>query len=541
MIRVLSAAGLAVAVLSACSGDNTFEVRAENVSLKQAGRYLSGAFDESAAEIVAFDPGTRRIFVVNAQASSVDVIDAADIHNLRLQGRIDLAGGGLSRKLQADEIGAANSVAVHDGLIAIAVENANKQAPGFAVFYDARSLELLAEFRVGALPDMITFTPNGRQVLVANEGEPNDDYSIDPEGSVSVIDLSRGLGAAQVQELSFSVFNQGAPRHAELPAAVRIFGPGASVAQDLEPEYIAVAPDSRRAFVSLQENNAVAILRLQPEPVIESIVALGFKDHARAGQGLDASNRDGAINIRNWPVFGMYQPDSMAAFSIAGASYFATANEGDARDYDGFSEEARVKDLSLDPAAFPDAASLQQDENLGRLNITTTLGDTDGDGRYEALYSYGARSFSIRDAQGRLVYDSGDELERIIARELGMVGFNSNNDENDSVDARSDDKGPEPEAIAYGRAHGRDLLFVGAERVGGIFVYDVEDPAAPRFLQYLNNRDFAVADVQRIDAGDLGPEGFAFVAQADSPSGQPLLIVGSEVSGTTTVYEILPR
>ena len=88
---------------------------------------------------------------------------------------------------------------------------------------------------VGALPDMLTFTPDGSKVIVANEGEPNSDYTIDPEGSVSIIDVSGGLGAisqANVTTLNFNAFN---PAQAALEAAgVRIFGPGATVSQDLE-------------------------------------------------------------------------------------------------------------------------------------------------------------------------------------------------------------------------------------------------------------------------------------------------------------------
>jgi hypothetical protein len=51
---------------------------APSVALVPLGTYASGAFDEGAAEIVAHDPGTQTVFVVNANAGTVDLIDIAD-------------------------------------------------------------------------------------------------------------------------------------------------------------------------------------------------------------------------------------------------------------------------------------------------------------------------------------------------------------------------------------------------------------------------------------------------------------------------------
>jgi len=132
---------------------------------------------------------------------------------------------------------------------------------------------------------------------------------------------------------------------------------------------------------------------------------------------------------------------------------------------------------------FPNAATLQEGENLGRLNVSTIDGDTDGDGDYDALYAYGGRSFSIRSANGDLVFDSGSRLENITARLLPEA-FNSDNAENDSLDSRSDNKGPEPEGVTVGRVDGRTYAFVGLERIGGVAVFDVSQPQAPFFVQY---------------------------------------------------------
>ena len=524
------------------------------IELNVLGSYASGAFDESAAEIVAHDAANQRLFVVNANNSTVDVLDINDPAMPSLLSTIDATAEGA----------AANSVAVYGNLVAVAIEANVKQDNGKVVFYNTTSLNKIGEVTVGALPDMLTFTRDGQKVLVANEGEPSDDYSVDPEGSVSIIDLSSGVASATVTTADFTAFNAD---QATLEAAgLRVFGPNATLAQDLEPEYIAVSIDNTKAWVALQENNAVAELDIAAGE-ISAIVPLGYKDYNQLGNQLDASNDDGRINIRNWPVLGMYMPDSIASYGYNGNTYYLTANEGDARDYDTWTEEFRVRDLTL-TGALAGIAGLQDDDNLGRLRITSTqgisngcnpsqlpadLGDLNGDTNvdiddvefhvennceYNALYSYGARSFSIWNADGQRVFDSGGEFERITAS-LIPEGFNASNDDNEA-DARSDDKGPEPEAITTGTINGNTYAFIGLERVGGIMVYNVTNPQNPEFVQYINNRDFSASqvDLEAGMAGDLGPEGLAFIPAGSSPNSQPMLAVGNEVSGTTTLYGI---
>jgi hypothetical protein len=496
------------------------------IELQVAGTYHTDIFDEGAAEIVAFDPVSQRLFVANGFDNAIDILDAADPENPAKVSSIPLAAYGAG----------VNSVAVNNGVVAVAVEAEIKQDPGSVVFFDTEG-DYLNQVVTGALPDMLIFTPDGSKLLVANEGEPDDDYLIDPEGSVSIVDLSAGVAAASVSTATFTAFNGSeAALRAE---GVRIFGPGATAAQDLEPEYIAVSADSRTAWVACQENNAVAVLDIATATITE-ILPLGFKEHSLPENALDASNRDDGVNITTYTnLFGMYQPDAMAALQVAGETYLVTANEGDSRDYDGFSEEERVKDLVLDPGVFPDAADLQENESLGRLKVTTTLGDADADGDFDALYAYGARSFSIfrpTPAGLSLVFDSGSQFERLTAAMLPNA-FNANNDDNDSFDSRSDDKGPEPEAVTVGVIGGKTYVFVGLERVGGIMVYDVSDPTAPRFIQYLNNRDF-LSPVDSRTAFDLGVEGLAFIPAADSPTGEDLLAAANEVSGTTTLFTI---
>ena len=335
---------------------------------------------------------------------------------------------------------------------------------------------------------MVTFSADGRYVVAANEGEPNDDYTVDPEGSITVIDISGGVSGAAARQATFADFNAQAD---ELRAAgVRIFGPGATVAQDLEPEYAAISADSTTAFVVCQENNALAIVDLATASVT-AVLLLGFKHGFDMANAFDASNKDGGIHFNTWPVYMMYQPDAIVSFGHNGETFLVTANEGDAREYEGepgFVEETRVGKVTLDPMAFPNAAALQAKPALGRLKMTTTLGDVDGDGDFDAIYAYGGRSVSIWSASGELVWDSANQLEVITAHALG-ANFNASNDEHEGDD-RSDDKGPEPEALAIAELGDTRLLFVGLERVGGIVIYDISDPSMPQVVGYQTDRNF---------------------------------------------------
>ena len=492
------------------------------IELERIGRYSSGLFAVGAAEISAYDPFSRRLFLVNAANSSIDVLSLTDPTKPELKFSIDVTPYG-------DQ---ANSVAVHGRVVAAAIQANVKTDPGVVVFFETDG-DFISQVTVGALPDMLTFSPDGRKVLAANEGEPNADYSIDPEGSVSIIDLRRGAKRVTQDDVVTAGFTQFTK--ANIDPRIRIYGPGASVAQDIEPEYITVSHDGKTAWVTLQENNAIGVLDISRGEFTE-LLALGFKDHRNPLNALDASDRDSAINITTWPVDGMYQPDGIQSFRHHGRTYLITANEGDAREYDTFVEEARVSSLNLDPTAFPNAATLKANGALGRLTVTRALGDTDGDGDYDRLHPLGGRSFSIWTPEGSLVFDSGDLLEQITA-DAHPTDFNATNDANASFDNRSDNKGPEPEGVEIGEILGRTYAFIGLERPGGVVVFDISNPAAPEFVQYINPRDFA-GNAAAGTADDLGPEGLLFIPAHESPIWQPLLVVSNEVSGSVSIYKI---
>lgn len=492
---------------------------AHALELTPAGTYASGIFNESAAEIVTYDPVGKQVYVVNAHKNVIDVLDVSDIDKPVKKAVFDFSRYGKG----------ANSVAYHNGMIAVAVEADPKQNPGRVVVVD-RTGRTLAAFRVGALPDMVTFSPDGRYIIAACEGEPNKDYSVDPEGSIAVIDISKGLDKAVNHRVGFTAFN---PFMEHLQAqGVRISHPGSTVAQDLEPEYVAVSPDSRLAFVTLQENNSVAVVDLAQAKVTK-ILALGLKDWS--GLVMDASDKDKAVNLKHWPVLSAYMPDGVSAFALNSRNYFITANEGDSREYGDYSDEKRLAKATLDAKAFPDGDKLKDEKALGRLKTIPDLSDTDHDGDYDRIVAFGGRSFSIWDENGGLVFDSGDLFERLLARDHADW-FNTTNDEN-KFDNRSDDKGCEPETAEIGVVDGRTYVFVGLERMGGIMVFDITDPKAPAFVTYRLDRDFS-GDPEKGTAGDLGPEGIHFVPASESHTGAPLLIVGNEVSGTTTIYTV---
>ncbi|WP_151831208.1 choice-of-anchor I family protein [Acinetobacter junii] len=585
-ISVLLTALLSVGLV-ACNDNNDndnkseqIEPTPETIKLSLLGHYKTNIFAESAAEIPAYDAASKRLFVVNAQKGLVDVLDASKpeqpIHIAELSARDYLADSEV------------NSVAVQNGIVAIAVQAKNKTDAGLVVFFNAKDLSFMSKVAVGSLPDMLTFSPNGKTVLVANEAEPNDDYSIDPEGSVSIIDI-RDIKQPKASIADFRAWNS---QKADLMSkGVRIFGPNATVAQDLEPEYITISGDSKTAWVTLQENNAIARIDIAQQKVTD-IYPLGYKDHGVMGNELDVSDRDSKIDIKTWTgLVGMYQPDSIANYQVNGQTYLVTANEGDSREWlkdedayfagnlaQGYVENIRMKHLfnskgfnaegdypahlqkiangvkgaKLNPVTFAycgatatEAGDCRKDGNLGRLNIAWNMGyQTNADGSpkldangrltYDKLYAYGARSFSIWNTQGQLVWDSGSEFEKKAA-ELFPTYFNTDH-EAVSLDDRSDNKGPEPEGITLGTIGAKTFAFIGLERMSGVMVYDITTPMQPKFIEYFTTRNFVETDSAK--QGDLGPEGLIFIAAKDSPNGKPLLVVGNEVSGSTAIYQV---
>ena len=472
-------------ILASCSDDDVrVETEFVNAFETQYERVSSLSFASGVAEISAYDSVTQQVFSTNPDELSVEVTNISDVTNPVSAGSIDITpfGGNL------------NSVSVLNGMLAIAVEGNNSATDeGRIVVFNTSDLSTpIINLEAGFLPDMVTFTPDGNYILSANEGEPDD--GIDPVGSISIIDIA----ANTIATVGFEAFNN---QEASLEEnGFRVFGITNDVentlAVDVEPEFIAVSDDSATAYITLQENNGIAVLDIASQQITQ-ILPLGVKDFNEETNKIDVSDRDDTIQFNNWNVLGFYQPDAIDFFSIGGVDYLITANEGDAR---GF-EEVRVADLTLDTTIYADAENLQLEENLGRLEVTIENGDTDGDGDIDQIFTFGGRSFSVWTTSGDLVFDSGNMLD-LQSVSLGTY-----------PDSRSDAKGTEPESVVTQTVDDVVYAFIGLERSGDVFVYNITNPTNPIFLQSLANSS---------------PEGLLVVPAADSPNGSDLLIVSNE-------------
>ena len=532
---------------------------------------LNAQSPEGAAEIVAYQASKKWIYAINSSGDSavVNIIPADTFDTAALvqdnEGIVSTTNlsTAITLTLNDNTPGDANSIAIDENnkLLAVAMAAKSVGEAGQIAFYDISGDTpiFIKNVTAGFLPDMVTFSHDGAKVVVANEGEPNGDYSIDPQGSISIINVNDGVIADNATNIDFTAYND---KQSELEALGLVFANptgrtingnliNTTVAMDLEPEYVSISKDNKYAYVSIQENNGLAIVNLEDNSL--ELKGLGFKDWSSLQ--IDASDKDGGVNFKSYPgLYGMYQPDTISSFSWKGANFIVSANEGDAREYffdttdeadcaakggvdfdedDGclaYIDESRVEDLTL--AANFDYLN-NDDNDIGRLKVTTVKGDTNNDGQYESLYAYGARSFTIWDSNGLVVFDSGDDIGRITASVHGEA-FNNNEDENKG-DTRSDDKGAEPEALTIGTIGERTFAFIGLERMGGIMIYDITNPYDVQFEDYFYNRGLiAGAEI----TGDLAPEGMTFIPREQSATGEPLLIIGNEISGSIAVWEV---
>ncbi|MFF5995064.1 choice-of-anchor I family protein [Lysinibacillus sp. KU-BSD001] len=485
-------------------------------------RYDSGVQNEDGGttEIVTYNKHNHATYLVNGETKKVEAVSLNyqndKVFALKPFLSIDIAE--LIQTVDASfQYGDLTSIAVHpnENVIVASVQAEDYNEDGYAVFLTGEGA-LLNLVKVGKQPDNITFSPDGKKVLLANEGEPRKGYGqhiIDPQGSVSIIDLSNGLKTLQAQSVTFEGFDQ-AEKRMELVKNNVLLKKETAPSVDLEPEYISVSEDSQFAYVAMQENNAIATINLTSNEVI-SIDGLGFKDFSVQGNEIDV-RKDDQAQLQNENYFGIYMPDGIATYSVNGKNYIVTANEGDGREWgaeDSPNFHLNEKEIEIDgnEIVFYDTTSYDGFEK-------------------EKEYIFGARSFSIFDADTmELVYDSGSDFERITAKAFPEY-FNSSNDKV-KLDNRSGKKGPEPEDVKVGNIGEEVFAFVGLERIGGVMMYNITDPANATFVDYLNLRDFS-KDI----AGDVSPEGLAFV-----PGDHPQLIVGHEVSGTVTVLNLLAK
>ncbi|OFM38488.1 hypothetical protein HMPREF2695_06535 [Staphylococcus sp. HMSC076E07] len=508
----------------------------DQLNITHKGRYTSGAdFGNGGTEIVKYNPKNGYAYSVNGDKEALDIIDVKHPGKdgaINLVKRIYLQDNGI-------EAGDLTSVTVHPSgdYVAVSAPAVDKTKPGHVVFYGSNG-DYINNVTVGSLPDMVTFSKDSKYLLVANEGEPSDDYTVNPPGSVSVIDVTGGPANVTVNNVRTAMFTK---EHQE---GIRALGPNAEDAYlNIEPEYISVDSQSKYAYVTLQEVSAIAKVDIAKGQIVQ-VKGLPYKDHSLAQNAMDVSDEDGKSELRRAPVLGLLQPDGIDTYDYNGETYLLIANEGDSQDYEGYSEEKRVKklkdDIQLDARYYQGYTQAElddmvknglfDDEQLGRLKVTTSHAFKDADGKYNALVSYGGRSFSIlRASDLEMIYDSGSDIEQRVL-DLLPERFNANYEAADDikVDDRSDDKGPEAENVVVGKVDSHSYAFVGLERVGGIMIYDITNPNEPYFVKYLYDPDNK----------DISPEGITFESAEESPNGKPMLIASFELSGTTSAWEL---
>jgi len=484
----------------------------------------SGAND-STCEIVAYDAISKKLFATSAVEGRLDIVDFTNPEAPATLNSINMT-----------PYGGVTSVAVKNGIVAVASPNANEQLNGSVVFFTTEGV-FISQVTVGALPDNISFTPDGTKVLTANEGQPNTDYTVDPEGSVSIIDITGGVSTLtndNVTTLLFTAYNTPEAETLLRVSGVRKLKLTSTMSQDFEPEYITTSANSQKAWVTLQENNAVAEINLASN-TISDVWALGTKDMSLPGNGFDISDNNGEVLIANWPIQAYFIPDGVANYSINGTNYIVTANEGDEKEYGDFEERTTIGNngYNLDATEYPQAAMLKKSYNAGRMRVTNLDGLNANGTAYEQIYAVGTRSFSIFNADTKArVYDSGDDFEMYTATAPAFSGIFNADSESNTAKNRSRAKGPEPEGVTIANIADRVFAFVGLERVGGVMVYDVTDPANVQFVDYANTRNVSAY------GGDNGPEGILYINNADSPNNTPYVIVANEISGTLTVFEV---
>jgi len=529
-----------------------------SVPLRAELSLLSGVSIPGGGEVVAhYNPasGGDRVLVTNSLARTAGVSHRVDIYSLAASGVLALEVVadfdpifGASATLSVSSV-AADPLGRGFGVATI-IPKDNTTVLGKVAFFDVHTGAVLRVVEVGFHPDAVRFTPDGRRLIVANEGEYVAGAAQAP-GSISIVNLTGFNASTDLQlraPLAATVdFRDGLAPGVTLDG-LRFNVAGLSAADrylHVEPEFSVAT--NERAYVTLQENNAIAVVELEGggAPRISAIFPLGT-----ITQRIDGSDRDptngglAAINI-NDVVPGLPMPDTLATFVVGGRRLLATANEGDARPDDGDvarAGAANVVDTVADGAgdlAF--AGSLSDSAGIGRLTISRVDGNLDSDSLIEVPTMMGTRSFTLWDDTGRRVFDSGSMIEEFV-RANAPLTFNMNNGTTTAIDTRSDDKGPEPEALAYGQIDGRHYVFLGAERQNGIFQFDITDLSRVSIVGYFN-----IVDGVKVVTGTqyVSPETIVFVSASDSPTGKPLLLVGYEgveptISGSLAVLEVQP-
>lgn len=501
----------------------SLNLQAQGLPFVKAHTLRVGGFNTGATGKISYDHTTNKLYSVNQEKLGFDIIDYSDIFKPNFIQTVDVSGF----------INKIRSIESASGFVFVAGDGSSPQLPGKLLIYNSNGV-YRKQLSLGTTPDRMKFSPDNITLVIANEGIPDSTYSTDPNGSVNIINTSSGINfltQADVKTVDFTLLDTTA-----YDPLIHIYNnAGQSPAQDLEPEAIAISPDNKKAYVVLQENNALAIIDLFTAS-LDTILGLGYLDYGV--YRLDPSDVANQVNLASYPrLYGMHQPSDIEMFEDKGRYYLMTANQGAPRKYQGYDETVRVKNQPADPSKFSNLQPLLQDTLLGRLNITSAFGDRNGDGLHDSLLCFGSRSISILDSSGYETFNSRDEMALYILGQNADSIFNSATDNNTSRKQRSDDMGSEPAAIAIGEVDGTPYSFTAHYQMGGIFIYHMMSPSNLAFETYQLDRNFSVPADDPM-AGDLGPTDLEFVPANRTALGIAQLFVANHVSGTISVYQI---
>lgn len=507
-----------------------------SLDLTQEARYDAGMTnaDGGVMEIVDYNTVTGWAYAVNGQTGNVTAIAVKDMADSE---SVDLLDGNdidvksiVEANCEGFTYGDMTSVAVSaDGTkLAAAVQAEGYADNGRVAVFTCNAdgtLTFEQAYETGVQPDMVTFTSDDSRILTANEGEPREGYAdgaVDPAGSVTVITVADGTAV----NVDFTAYDSNEERQKLVDAGI-VMKKDTVPSEDLEPEYIAAGNDT--AYVTLQEANAIAVIDLGSLKVT-GIYSAGYEDYSTTA--VDIDKKDEAYNPAVYESLrGIRMPDGVALYSVDGVDYIVTANEGDSREWGDYLNEDE-RDFGDDQTSPTGKITA---ENSGLTGKVVFFDSSDYDGLDNGLdYVFGGRSFTVfrADESGLTeIYDSGSDFEAKTAEYI-PENFNCSNDDK-SLDDRSGKKGPESESITVGTVGERTYAFIGLERVGGVMVYDITDPAETVYVNYINSRDFS-EDI----AGDDSPEGLCFIPAADSADGNAYLLAACEVSGTVAAYEL---
>jgi len=457
--------------------------------------------------------------------------------------QIDLAAAAESA-VKGFTYGDVTSVAISpdNTKLAVTIQAEGYNDPGLVgIFPIDNSEDTLGEptyIKVGIQPDMLTFADNNT-ILTADEGEPRRGYGVnsanetvvDPKGSISIVDIKNNTAKI----VYFDNFD--AERDALIASGV-LLTKGQAPSVDFEPEYIVVDSKGSKAYIALQENNAIAVLDIASAS-ITNIFPLGFKDHAVESNKIYLNGAP--KNYEN--LLGAYMPDGISIYENNGKTFILTANEGDGREWSSTifpkDHEDAGKPNSKDTSYYTNEKKVTIAEGTdNEVKNVVVIDNSVVEGLPEGKnVLFGGRSFSMFEVQDnglKLVYDSGSDFEKITA-ELYPKWFNTSHD-SIKLNDRSLKKGPEPESVTIGKVGNSIYAFVALERIGGIMAYDITNPTNVTYSNYINTRDFSA---ENGIGGDSGPEGLYFISATQSVTGAALLLCGCEITGTMPVYQLV--